>query len=116
MCLAGVTNTLNGDWCTQAARNLAIRIDLGRFRFLIRDRATDFVASFDEIFTTEGIDPPKSPPEAPSANSTAERFVRTARTEMLEHTLIWNERQFRSLMVEFLARYNSHRPHRAVQQ
>ncbi len=56
---------LNGGWCTQAARNLSMRIDLGRFRFLIRAHATVFVSSFDEMFTTEGIDILKSPPAAP---------------------------------------------------
>lgn len=113
---AGVASPLTGSWCTQAARNLAMRIDLDRFRFLIRDRATVFVASFDEIFTTEGIDVLRSPPGAPRANAIAERFVRTARTEMLDHTLIWNERQLRSMMIEFLEHYNGHRPHRGIHQ
>ncbi len=93
-----------------------MRIDLGRFRLLIRDRATVFVSGFDEIFITEGIDVLRGPTGAPRANSIAERFVRSARNEMLNHTLIWNERQLHALMVEFLAHYNGHRPHRSVQR
>lgn len=42
--------------------------------------------------------------------------MRTARNEMLDHTLISNERQLRALTVEFLAHCNGHRPHRGVQQ
>jgi hypothetical protein len=43
-------------------------------------------------------------------------WVRTARTELLDHTLIWNERQLRRLLVEFIEHYNTHRPHRGIQQ
>ncbi len=114
--LAGVTHHLTGNWCTQAARNLNMAIDVDRFRFLIRDNATVFVAAFDEIFTTNHLDVIHTPPGAPRANATAERFVRTARAELLDHTLIWNERQLRRLLVEYLEHYNTHRPHRGINQ
>ena len=91
-------------------------LNLNRFRFLIRDNATVFVAAFDEIFTTNRLDVIHTPPGAQRANATAERFVRTARTELLDHTLIWNERQLRKLLVEYLEHYNSHRPHRGINQ
>ena len=114
--LAGITGHLTGGWCTQAARNLAMAIDVNRFRFLIRDNATVFVTAFDEVFTTNRLDVIRTPPGAPRANATAERFVRTARAELLDHTLIWNERQLRGLLVEFLEHYNHHRPHRGINQ
>jgi len=114
--LAGITGHLTGGWCTQAARNLAINLNVDRFRFLIRDNATVFVAAFDEIFTTNRLDVIHTPPGAPRANATAERFVRTARTELLDRTLIWNERQLRHLLLEYLDHYNGHRPHRGINQ
>jgi putative transposase len=98
--LAGITSHLTGGWCTQAARNLAMAIHIDRFRFLIRDNATVFVTAFDEIFTTNRLDVIHTPPGAPRANATAERFVRTARTELLDRTLIWNEQQLRKLLVD----------------
>ena len=116
MHLAGITRHLTGGWCTQAARNLAMAIDVNRFRFLIRANATVFVAAFDQVFTTTRLDVIHTPPGAPRANATAERFVRTARAELLDHTLIQNERQFRGLLVEYLEHYNDHRPHRGINQ
>lgn len=114
--LAGVTPTLNGAWCTQAARNLSMSIGLGRFRFLIRDNATVFVSGFDAIFTTEDIEVIRTPPGAPRANAIAKRFVRTVRAELLDRTLIWNEAQLRRLLVKYLEHYNRHRPHRGIDQ
>jgi len=114
--LAGVTRSLNGAWCIQAARNLSMSIDLGRFRFVIRDNATVFVAGFDAIFTRKGAEVIHTPPGAPRANAVAERFVRTVRAELLDRTLIWNERQLRRLIIEYLEHYNNHRPHQGINQ
>jgi putative transposase len=91
-------------------------INVDRFRFLIRDNATVFDPAFDENFTTNRLDVIHTPPGAPHANATAERFVRTTRTERLDRTPIWNERQLRELLVEYLEHYNSHRPHLGINQ
>ena len=52
MHLGGVTARPAGDWTVQQARNLAPGLG-ERFRglrFLIRDRGSDFTASFDAVF------------------------------------------------------------------
>ena len=54
---AGITANPTGPWTTQAARNLFLRHP-NRFadaRALVRDRGSQFVDSFDEIFRTEGL-------------------------------------------------------------
>lgn len=57
-------------------------MDLGdrasRFRFLIRDRAGQFTASFDTVLQDAGIQAVKIPPRSPRANAFSERFARTA--------------------------------------
>ena len=53
----GITANPTGAWTTQAARNLFVRHP-DRFthtRALVRDRASQFVNDFDEIFRSEGL-------------------------------------------------------------
>ena len=86
--VVGVTRNPDSAWVTQQARNLAPSNDLDRVRFLIRDRDSKFTASFDEVFRSEGARVMLTPIRAPRANAFAERFVRTARTEVLDQVLV----------------------------
>ncbi|WP_406301034.1 transposase [Streptomyces sp. NBC_00626] len=45
-----------------------------------------------------------------------ERWVQTCRHELLDRTLIWNERHLRHALREFEAHHNKHRPHQAMNQ
>jgi hypothetical protein len=54
-------------------------------------------------------------PRAPRANAYAERWVRTVRSECLDWTLVWNERQLCLVLTEYLRHYNTVRPHRSVE-
>ena len=86
-----------------------------RFRFLVRDHAGQFTNVFDEVMTGAGINTVKIPPRCPRANCFAERFVRTARTELTDRILILGERHLRTVLAEYGAHYNGRRPHRALQ-
>jgi putative transposase len=113
----GVTAHPDGPWTTQQARNLVM--DLGehvaRFRFLVRDRAGQFTASFDNALADAGIEVVKIPARCPRANCFAERFVLTVRTELTDRMLIFSERHLRRVLAEYAAHYNTQRPHRALQ-
>ena len=94
-------------------------MDLGEhaadFRFLVRDRAGQFTASFDAVLADAGIQAVKIPPRSPRANAFAERFVLTARTEVTDRMLIFGERHLRTILAEYEAHYNGRRPHRSRQ-
>ena len=111
----GVTAHPDSVWTVQQARNLLM--DLGeranRFRFLIRDRAGQFTEAFDVVLAGAGIEVVKIPPQSPRANAYAERWVRTARSEVTDRMLIAGQRHLRTVLDEYVAHYNCHRPHRA---
>ena len=115
MHILGVTAHQDGPWTTQQIRNLLM--DLGDraagFRFLVRDRAGQFTASFDADLAGVGIQAVKIPPRSPRANAYAERFVLTARTEVTDRMLIFGERHLRVVMAGYEAHYNGRRPHRS---
>jgi putative transposase len=98
-------------------RNLLM--DLGDraadYRFLIRDRAGQFTASFDAALASAGIKAVKIPPRSPRANAFAERFVLTARTEVIDRMLIAGERHLRTVLSGYEAHYNGRRSHRSRQ-
>ncbi len=61
-----------------------------------------------------GVQTLLTPFRAPKANAIAERVVRTLRNECLDHVFILNERHLRSVLAEYVAFYNTERPHRSL--
>jgi len=88
--VAGITANPTGAWTSQAARNLLLGHGdrLAGRRALVRDAASMFVESFDEVFGTEGIKTIKTPIRTPIANTYAKRCIETLRRELLDHTII----------------------------
>jgi transposase InsO family protein len=113
--LLGTTTNPDGRWTTQQIRNLVM--DLGeratQFRFLVRDRASQFTTSFDAVLADVGIPVVRIPARCPRANCFAERFVRTVRAELTDRMLIGGRRHLRTVLTECVRHYNGRRPHRA---
>ena len=114
--ILGTTRHPTGAWTTQQARNLLMDLDdrAATFRFLVRDRAGQFTASFDATLAGAGIDTVRIPPRCPRANCYAERFVGTARAELTDRILIFGERHLRTVLARYSTHYNGRRPHRAL--
>ncbi|MET7541725.1 integrase core domain-containing protein [Streptomyces sp. NPDC005507] len=116
--LLGVTANPTGPWTTQAARNFLMDTDMNteNRKFLLRDRGGQYTDTFDAVFADVGLRVLKSPPQAPKANAHCERFIGTLRRELLDRTLILNERHLHRTLTTYLEHYNGHRPHRALNQ
>ena len=116
--ITGATAHPHAAWVTQQARNVAgdivgEEIDV---KFLLRDRDTKYVASFDEVFRSEGAQILRSPYRTPNANAYAERFVRTVRAECLDHLLIVNVHHLERVLRIHVNHYNLQRPHQGISQ
>jgi transposase InsO family protein len=85
-------------------------------RALIHDRDSKYPPGFDTVFRSEGLEVARTPPRCPQANGVAERWIRSARQECLDHLIIVNERHLYRVLVEYIAFYNERRPHQGLAQ
>jgi putative transposase len=108
--LAGVTPNPNGAWVTQQARNLLlVPGEQGRrMRFLIRDRDAKLCCGFDDVFCSAGAEVLLTPVQAPRANASAERWIRTVRAECLDWLLIVGRGHLEQVLRVYVAHYVRH--------
>jgi len=118
MHLGGVTAHPTGDWTVQQARNLALTLDerFGVIKFLIRDRGSNFTASFGAVFQATGATILRTAVQAPRMNAICERLVGTLRRELLDRVLILGETHLRAVLTDYQAHYNMARPHQGIDQ
>ena len=114
--ILGATPHPAASWVAQAAKNLVMDLeDAGsRARFLIRDRDGKFPGLFDAVLNDAGIEIVLSGVQMPRMNAVMERWVQTCRRELLDRTLIWNQRHLLYALREFEQFYNAHRPHQGI--
>jgi putative transposase len=112
----GATAHPTAAWVGQAARNLVMDLeDAGRkVKYLIRDRDGKYPGMFDAILAGAGIKVVLSGIQVPRMNAIMERWVRTCRRELLDRTLIWNQRHLLHALREYERFYNLHRPHQGI--
>ncbi len=116
--LLGVTAQPTGGWAVQQARELLMVLDdrVDRVGFPIRDRDAKFTDAFDAVFASQAVRVLLTPVRAPRANAYIERWIGGCRRALLDRTLIINERHLRHVLTAYETHFNTHRPHRALQQ
>ena len=92
-----------GEWTAQQARNLLM--DLGeqahQVKFMIRDRGSNYTATFDAVLADAGIRTVLCNVRTPRMNAIAERWIGGCRREILDRTLIWNLGHLRQILREY---------------
>ena len=68
------------------------------------------------MFISADIRNISTPVRAPRVNAIDERWIGTLRRECLDHLLITGLRHLGLVLQEYVEHYNSHRPHRSLDQ
>ena len=111
--LGGIAHDPDGNWMEQVARNQADMWDgkLLHTQYLIHDRDPLFQGRFPIILKSVGCRIKLIQPRCPEQNGYIESFIKTFKTECLNHVILQSEAQLRYVVNEFLIYYNRERPH-----
>jgi len=113
--LGGMSQNPNEPWMKHIARNVTgWEGELVGARYLIHDRDSKYIQSFDQILNTAGIAVVKLPPHSPNLNAFAERFVKTIKTECVEQFVLFGESTLQHVIREYLAHYHAERNHQGI--
>ena len=85
-------------------------------RFLVHDRDSRYGVIFNRRLRRLGIQPVRTPFRAPRANAISERWVKSARTECLDHLFVFTEAHLRRAISAYVVYFNYWRPHRSLGQ
>jgi len=80
-------------------------------RFLIYDNDSIFSDQITHTIDRIGIEPRRTAFRSPWQNGIAERWVGSARRELLDHVIVLNEKHLQILLREYIDYYNTDRVH-----
>jgi transposase InsO family protein len=109
----GVTAHPTSSWVVQQLRE-AFPNDASP-RFLIYDNDSIFSDRVTESIKNIGIEPHRTAFRSPWQNGIAERWVGSARRELLDHVIVLNENHLQRLLREYVDYYNADRVHTTLQ-
>jgi putative transposase len=84
--------------------------------YLIRDRDSKFGHQFDAVAKSSKIEILKTAYRTPKMNGICERFLGSVRRECLDHLFIFSGRQLLGVLKEYVAYFNTSRPHQGISQ
>jgi transposase InsO family protein len=114
--LFNVTATPNRTWLQTIIRTGLMVIDDIPL-FMVSDREGVYGNWFGEYLKdTFDMELKRTPPRTPNCNALIERWHRTLREEVLDHSLIFGRHDLYKLISEFVEYYHYHRPHQGLGQ
>jgi len=110
----GVTRHPTDAWVAQKLREAT---PFGqRPRYLIHDRDSKYGRAFARVATATGIQELRTAYRALRQNATCERFLGRVRRECLDYLIVLGESHLRRVLREYVAYFNTARPHQGLQQ
>jgi len=112
--LLGVSEHPTDAWLQNVVRSATMEGEpLAERKFWIHDNDGKF-QTLPGILASHGLRSVNTSVHAPDMNAFAERFIRSARDECLDHLIFLTEDHLRRSFVEYVAHYNEERPHQGV--
>jgi putative transposase len=111
--IAGITANPDHTWVAARAAEVGQFFETQPMRpeFLIRDLDSKYGAGFDAAFASAGMEVIRVGPRAPNLNAHAERWVSSIKSECLDHFVVFGEAHLRYLVEQYVAHYQTERPH-----
>ena len=110
----GVTRHPTDAWVAQQLRE-ATPFEQ-RPRYLLRDNDRKYGQAFTGAADASGIAALRTAYRAPKDNASCHRFLGSVRRECLDHVLVLGEAHLRRVLCEYVAYFNTARPHQGLQQ
>jgi len=85
-------------------------------KYLIFDRGSQFNEEVANTIKSFCIVPKRTSFRSPWQNGTAERFVGNCRRDLLDHVIVFNERNLKRLMAEYIRYYHDDRTHLGLEK
>jgi len=106
----------DGDYMKQAAKILTDYEDgfLKGKRYLIHDRDPLYTNEFHNILKSSGVKPVKLPSRSPDLNPYAERFVKSVKSECLDHLILTSVKQLKYAVNQYCEYYHHERIHQSL--
>jgi transposase InsO family protein len=109
-----VTDRPEAPWIVQQLRE-AFPFDTAP-RYAILDRDGKYGLAVPEALRNMGVKPVRTAPRSPWQNPSVERFGGTLRRELLDKILVFNQRQLRRVMAQFVRYYHEDRCHLGLEK
>ena len=114
--IINMTQNPTGAWATQQARNFVYDKDQvfekEKMRYLIRDRGSQYIEDFDNVFKGEGVKIIKS--KYPQMNAYTERVIQSIQNECTDRMIFLGERSLRYALKQYQAFHNTERHHQGI--
>jgi putative transposase len=109
-----VTQHPTAEWVVQQLREAFP--EASPYRYVIIDNDSIFNSDVTTLLASTGLEPKRTRIQAPWQNGTAERWVGSARREMLDHVIPLNEEHLRRLVRNYVDYYHDDRLHDSLEK